>query len=125
MDLTALFPVANSIRLHHHVPYHFPSFTIGLAAWLTVLEALGLATGRAAISAPDATRWARVTHAVVDRNRKSKKSVRPGVDAGLPARIRPAISDYPKNIFRRARASVLDFVNTWGSAAVPGSRAYH
>src|SRR6266478_5337665 len=25
---------------------------------------------------------------------------------------------YPKNIFRRARASVLDFVNTWGSAAV-------
>jgi hypothetical protein len=37
------------LRLQFTISFHsiFPSFTIGLAAWLTVLEALGLATGRA------------------------------------------------------------------------------
>src|ERR1700733_5110935 len=38
------------IQFAFTVSFHiiFPSFTIGLAAWLTVLEALGLATGRPA-----------------------------------------------------------------------------
>ncbi|HEY2050370.1 MAG TPA: cytochrome ubiquinol oxidase subunit I [Caulobacteraceae bacterium] len=46
MDLTAL--ILSRIQFAFTVAYHiiFPSFTIGLAAWLTVLEALRLATGR-------------------------------------------------------------------------------
>src|ERR1700749_2084464 len=46
MDMTALFlsraQFAFTITLH----IIFPSFTIGLAAWLTVLEALSFSTGR-------------------------------------------------------------------------------
>jgi len=46
LDLTALF--LSRIQFAFTVSFHiiFPSFTIGLAAWLTVLEALHLATGR-------------------------------------------------------------------------------
>ncbi|HUC10856.1 MAG TPA: cytochrome ubiquinol oxidase subunit I [Stellaceae bacterium] len=46
MDLTAL--LLSRIQFGSTVAFHiiFPSFTIGLAAWLTVLEALHLATGR-------------------------------------------------------------------------------
>src|ERR1700741_4822001 len=46
MDLTAL--LLSRIQFGSTIAFHiiFPSFTIGLAAWLTVLEALGLATGR-------------------------------------------------------------------------------
>jgi len=40
--------VEASVRLYDLVPHHLPSFTIGLAAWLTVLEALHLRTGRPA-----------------------------------------------------------------------------
>src|SRR5271163_1641179 len=48
MDPTALF--LSRIQFAFTVSFHiiFPSFTIGLAAWLTVLEALRLATGRPA-----------------------------------------------------------------------------
>jgi cytochrome d ubiquinol oxidase subunit I len=48
MDLTALF--LSRLQFAFTVSFHiiFPSFTIGLAAWLTVLEALYLATGRPA-----------------------------------------------------------------------------
>lgn len=48
MDLTAL--LLSRLQFAFTVSFHiiFPSFTIGLAAWLTVLEALGLATGRPA-----------------------------------------------------------------------------
>src|SRR6201989_2384740 len=48
MDMTALF--LSRIQFAFTITFHiiFPSFTIGLAAWLTVLEALGLATGRPA-----------------------------------------------------------------------------
>src|ERR1700728_2057830 len=48
MDLTAL--LLSRIQFAFTVSFHiiFPAFTIGLAAWLTVLEALGLATGRPA-----------------------------------------------------------------------------
>jgi cytochrome d ubiquinol oxidase subunit I len=48
MDLTAL--LLSRIQFAFTISFHiiFPSFTIGLAAWLTVLEALGLATGRPA-----------------------------------------------------------------------------
>src|SRR3954466_11288715 len=48
MDLTAL--LLSRFQFAFTVSFHiiFPSFTIGLAAWLTVLEALGLATGRPA-----------------------------------------------------------------------------
>jgi cytochrome d ubiquinol oxidase subunit I len=48
MDLTAL--VLSRIQFGSTVAFHiiFPSFTIGLAAWLTVLEALHLWTGRPA-----------------------------------------------------------------------------
>ena len=48
MDLTAL--LLSRIQFAFTVSFHiiFPSFTIGLAAWLTVLEALRLATGRPA-----------------------------------------------------------------------------
>src|ERR1700680_4142103 len=48
MDLTAL--LLSRVQFAFTVSFHiiFPSFTIGLAAWLTVLEALHLATGRPA-----------------------------------------------------------------------------
>jgi cytochrome bd ubiquinol oxidase subunit I len=47
MELTAL--LLSRIQFAFTISFHiiFPSFTIGLAAWLTVLEALRLATGRA------------------------------------------------------------------------------
>src|SRR3984893_5580894 len=46
MDMTAL--LLSRIQFAFTITFHiiFPSFTIGLAAWLTVLEALCLATGR-------------------------------------------------------------------------------
>jgi len=46
MDLTAL--LLSRVQFAFTVSFHiiFPSFTIGLAMWLTVLEALHLATGR-------------------------------------------------------------------------------
>jgi len=46
MDLTAL--LLSRLQFAFTVSFHivFPSFTIGLAAWLTVLEALYLVTGR-------------------------------------------------------------------------------
>ena len=46
MDMTAL--LLSRIQFAFTVTFHiiFPSFTIGLAAWLAVLEALGLKTGR-------------------------------------------------------------------------------
>jgi cytochrome bd ubiquinol oxidase subunit I len=48
MDVTSL--LLSRLQFAFTVSFHivFPSFTIGLAAWLTVLEALGLATGRPA-----------------------------------------------------------------------------
>ena len=48
MDITAL--LLSRIQFAFTITFHiiFPSFTIGLAAWLTVLEALYLATGRPA-----------------------------------------------------------------------------
>ena len=48
MELTAL--LLSRLQFAFTVSFHiiFPSFTIGLAAWLTVLEALHLATGRPA-----------------------------------------------------------------------------
>src|SRR3954453_4788055 len=48
MDFTAL--LLSRLQFAFTVSFHivFPSFTIGLAAWLTVLEALHLATGRPA-----------------------------------------------------------------------------
>src|SRR5881275_1103459 len=48
MDLTAL--LLSRIQFGATIAFHiiFPSFTIGLAAWLTVLEALHLWTGRPA-----------------------------------------------------------------------------
>ena len=48
MDLTAL--LLSRLQFAFTVSFHiiFPSFTIGLAAWLTVLEALRLVTGRPA-----------------------------------------------------------------------------
>ena len=48
MDLTAL--VLSRIQFAFTVSFHiiFPSFSIGVAAWLTVLEGLHLATGRPA-----------------------------------------------------------------------------
>jgi cytochrome bd ubiquinol oxidase subunit I len=46
MDITAL--LLSRLQFAFTITFHiiFPSFTIGLAAWLTVLEALRLATGR-------------------------------------------------------------------------------
>src|SRR5215472_4584615 len=46
MELTAL--LLSRIQFAFTISFHiiFPSFTIGLAAWLTVLGALALATGR-------------------------------------------------------------------------------
>src|SRR6058998_806341 len=51
MELTAL--LLSRLQFAFTVSFHiiFPSFTIGLAAWLTVLEALHLATGRPAYRA--------------------------------------------------------------------------
>jgi cytochrome d ubiquinol oxidase subunit I len=48
MDMTAL--LLSRIQFAFTITFHiiFPSFTIGLAAWLTVLEAVSLATGRQA-----------------------------------------------------------------------------
>src|ERR1700739_4286599 len=48
MDFTAL--LLSRLQFAFTISFHiiFPSFTIGLAAWLTVLEALGLVTGRPA-----------------------------------------------------------------------------
>ncbi len=48
MDATAL--LLSRLQFAFTISFHiiFPSFTIGLAAWLTILEALHLATGRAA-----------------------------------------------------------------------------
>src|SRR6266446_4341347 len=48
MEATALFLLR--IQFASTITFHiiFPAFTIGLAAWLTVLEALHLSTGRAA-----------------------------------------------------------------------------
>ena len=48
MDMTAL--LLSRIQFAFTISFHiiFPAFTIGLAAWLTVLEALHLATGRPA-----------------------------------------------------------------------------
>src|ERR1700748_1574173 len=48
MDVTAL--LLSRLQFAFTVSFHiiFPSFTIGLAAWLTVLEGLYLATGRTA-----------------------------------------------------------------------------
>jgi cytochrome bd ubiquinol oxidase subunit I len=48
MDMTAL--LLSRIQFAFTITFHiiFPSFTIGLAAWLTVLEAMCLATGRTA-----------------------------------------------------------------------------
>jgi cytochrome d ubiquinol oxidase subunit I len=48
MDFTAL--LLSRLQFAFTISFHiiFPSFTIGLAAWLTVLEALYLATGRPA-----------------------------------------------------------------------------
>src|SRR5258706_11430213 len=46
MDMTAI--LLSRIQFAFTISFHiiFPSFTIGLAAWLTVLEARGRATGR-------------------------------------------------------------------------------
>jgi cytochrome bd ubiquinol oxidase subunit I len=51
MDITAL--LLSRLQFAFTISFHiiFPSFTIGLAAWLTVLESLHLATGRAAYRA--------------------------------------------------------------------------
>src|ERR1700694_4667682 len=51
MDTTALF--LSRIQFASTITFHiiFPAFTIGLAAWLTVLEALHLSTGRPAYRA--------------------------------------------------------------------------
>src|SRR6201993_699967 len=47
MDMTAL--LLSRIQFAFTITFHiiFPSFTIGLAAWLAVIEAMSLATGRA------------------------------------------------------------------------------
>src|SRR5712672_2001914 len=52
MDITAL--LLSRLQFAFTVSFHiiFPSFTIGLAAWLTVLEALHLITGRPATPPP-------------------------------------------------------------------------
>jgi cytochrome d ubiquinol oxidase subunit I len=48
MDTTAL--LLSRLQFAFTVSFHiiYPSFTIGLAAWLTVLDGLHLATGRPA-----------------------------------------------------------------------------
>jgi cytochrome d ubiquinol oxidase subunit I len=49
MGTTAL--LLSRLQFAFTISFHiiFPSFTIGLAAWLTILEALHLATGRPAL----------------------------------------------------------------------------
>jgi cytochrome d ubiquinol oxidase subunit I len=51
MDLSAL--LLSRLQFAFTISFHiiFPSFTIGLAAWLTLLEALNLKTGRPAYRA--------------------------------------------------------------------------
>jgi cytochrome d ubiquinol oxidase subunit I len=51
MEMTALF--LSRVQFASTITFHiiFPAFTIGLAAWLTVLEAMHLSTGRAAYRA--------------------------------------------------------------------------
>ena len=51
MDATAL--LLSRLQFAFTISFHiiFPAFTIGLAAWLTVLEALHLKTGRPAYRA--------------------------------------------------------------------------
>jgi cytochrome bd ubiquinol oxidase subunit I len=51
MDITALLLSRLQFALTVSFDIIFPSFTIGLAAWLTVLEALHLVTGRPAYRA--------------------------------------------------------------------------
>src|ERR1700729_4513538 len=48
MDTTAL--ILSRLQFAFTISFHiiYPSFTIGLAAWLTILEGLYLATGRPA-----------------------------------------------------------------------------
>src|SRR6201995_5774588 len=48
MDITAL--LLSRLQFAFSISFHiiFPSFSIGLAAWLTILEALHMATGRPA-----------------------------------------------------------------------------
>src|SRR3977135_2153085 len=46
MDVTDLLLSRIQSAFTISFPIHFPAFTIGLAAWLTVLESLHLATGR-------------------------------------------------------------------------------
>jgi Cytochrome bd terminal oxidase subunit I len=48
MDTTAL--ILSRLQFAFTISFHiiFPAFTIGLAAWLTILEALDLTTGRPA-----------------------------------------------------------------------------
>jgi cytochrome d ubiquinol oxidase subunit I len=48
MDVTAL--LLSRLQFAFTISFHiiFPSFTIGLAAWLTILEAMHLATGHPA-----------------------------------------------------------------------------
>ena len=48
MDITAL--LLSRLQFAFTISYHiiFPALTIGLAAWLTVLEGFHLATGRVA-----------------------------------------------------------------------------
>jgi Cytochrome bd terminal oxidase subunit I len=51
MNLTAL--LLSRLQFAFTISFHiiFPSFTIGLAAWLTILEALHLGTGRSVLAA--------------------------------------------------------------------------
>jgi hypothetical protein len=46
MDITGLLLSRLQFAFHRIVSHHLPVFPIGLAAWLTVLESLHLATGR-------------------------------------------------------------------------------
>ena len=48
MEVTAL--LLSRLQFAFTISFHiiFPSFSIGLAAWLTILEALHMATGRPA-----------------------------------------------------------------------------
>jgi cytochrome d ubiquinol oxidase subunit I len=43
---TALSAGANSFAVHRQLPFHLSAFSIGLASYLAVLEALWLKTGR-------------------------------------------------------------------------------
>ena len=52
MDTTAL--ILSRLQFAFTISFHiiFPAFTIGLAAWLTILEALHLKTGRPVYRVP-------------------------------------------------------------------------